>query len=186
MKRAAFVATFLVLTLSSTTAFAATSLNQDLLSAKQLPHWSTYYLGAAETTGCPESTFQKPTSHSTVREVFVQPSSSTLLLERLTVSPDPAATFDALLSAMSRCTTSAARLDGHVTFPRVRPVHLGTFAVPVKGYTLTAVVDSATVSGVVAYARKGHYVVALAELSLDPLRGRSFDSLLTKALLRIP
>jgi hypothetical protein len=186
MKRIAAVTTFLVIILSATSAVGAASLHHDLLTPRQVPHWTKYYIGAAQTASCPESTFAKSKSHSAIREVFVQKSSQTLLLERIDTSSDPTKAFTALLAHMTKCPKTASTLDGHVTFQHFHPVNLGKFAVPVKGYTLSAVVGNASVSGVIAYARKGHDVFALAEISLDPLNARSFDALLTKAIARIP
>jgi hypothetical protein len=192
MKRTFLVATFLAVSLSSTTvltssnAFAATPMRHELLSSRQLPHWSKYYVGVAQTASCPESTFRKPASQATVREVYVQRSSETLLFERLGSSSDPAKAFTALLDNMTKCPKSESKLDGHTTFQQIHQVQLGKFAVPVRSYSISAAVGSANVSGVVAYARKGRYVFALAELSLNPLNARSFRALLTKAITKIP
>jgi hypothetical protein len=185
MKRTLIFTTLLIVILSSASAVGAASLHRELISPREVPHWSRYYIGAAQTKSCPESTFAKPTSRSAIREVFVQKSSETLLLERLSTSVDPAKAFEVLLAHLTKCPKTASTIDGHATFQHIQRAQLGKYSVPVKGYTLSAVVGNATVSGVIAYARKGHVVFALAELSLSPLNGHAFSALLSKALARI-
>jgi hypothetical protein len=151
-----------------------------------VPHWSKYYIAAAQTAGCPESTFDKPTSTSAVREVFVQRSSGTLLLERLGSSAHPATAYDALLAHMTKCPKATSTLHGRVTAQSTHPINLGKFAEPVRAYTISAEVGNTNVSGVVAYAKKGHVVFALAELSLERLNLPSFRALLREALAKTP
>jgi hypothetical protein len=150
-----------------------------------VPGWSKYYIAAAETASCPESTFAKPKTRSAIREVFVNRSSETLLLEKLATSKSPHTTYNSTLKKMTRCPKTATTVDGEVTFQRTRAVNLGHFAVPVRGFTISFVLGGAHVTGVVAYATKGPTVLAFAEISLTELNAHAFKKLLTEALSRI-
>jgi hypothetical protein len=185
MRRFAAVMALIVVLLSSATASAAPSLHHQLLSAKSVPGWSKYYIAPAETASCPESTFAKPKTPSAIREVFVNRSSETLLLERLATSKDPVATYDVVLAKMTKCPRTGSTIDGQVTFQRKRAVNLGHFAVPVRGFTVSFVLGGADVSGVVAYAMKGPTVLAFAEITLTQINTREFKKLLTEALSKI-
>jgi len=176
---------FLVVILSSVSASAAPSLRHELLPAKAVRGWSKYYIAAAETASCPESTFAKPKTHSAIREVFVNRSSETLLLEKLATSKSPQTTYDAVLEKMTRCPKTATTVDGQVTFQKTRPVNLEHFVVPVRGFLISFVLGGAHVTGVVAYAMKGPVVLAFAEISLTELNTHTFKKFLTEALSRI-
>jgi hypothetical protein len=185
MKRFAAVMAFLVVILSGVSASAAPSLQHELLPAKEVPGWSKYYIAAAETASCPESTFAKPTTRSAIREVFVNRSSETLLLEKLATSKSPKATYNAVLAKMTKCHKTATTVDGQVTFQKIRVVNLGHFDIPVRGFTVSFVLGGAHVTGAVAYATKGPIVLAFAEISLTTLNAHAFKKLLAKALSRI-
>jgi hypothetical protein len=185
MKRVAATLTLFVVLLSSATASAAPTLHHQLLSATQVPGWSTYYIAPAETVSCPESTFAKPKIRSALREVFVDRSSETLLLERLATSKDPKTTYGLVLAKMTKCPRTGSTVDGQVTFPRIRAVNLGHYAVPVRGFTISFVLGGANVSGVVAYAVKGPTVMAFAEITLTTINTRSFKRFLAEAISRI-
>jgi hypothetical protein len=185
MKRIAACTAVLVVMLSCVGAAAATPLRHQLLIPRDVPGWSKYYIAAADTRSCPESTFAKPTTASAVREVFANRSSETLLLEKLETSTTPTLTYNAVLDHMTKCTKIAATFDGQVTFQRKESVNLGRFAVPVKAYTIAFVLGGANVTGVIAYAKKGHVVVALAEITETELSARQFKSTLREALARI-
>jgi len=64
-------------------------------------------------------------------------------------------------------------------------VNLGRYSVPVKGYTIAFVLGGANVTGVIAYAKKGRVVLALAEITLTELSARQFKATLRVALSRI-
>jgi hypothetical protein len=185
MKRFAAVMTLFVVILSSVGAAAAPSLRHELLPPKAVPGWSKYYIAAAETQSCPESTFAKPTTPSAVREVFANRSSETLLLEKLATSKSPKATYNSVLAKMTKCPKTGSTVDGQVTFPQKRPVNLGHFVVPVRGFAVSFVLGGAHVTGVVAYAIKGRTVLALGEISLTTLNARAFKRLVTEALSKI-
>jgi hypothetical protein len=185
MKRLAAVTALLVVLLSSVSASAAPSLRHELLLPKELPGWSRYYVAPAETAGCPESTFAKSTTPSALREVFVNRSSQTLLLEKITTSKNPKDTYDVVLAKMTKCPKSASTVDGQVTFQRTRPVNLGHYAVAVRGFMVSFVLGGAKVTGAVAYAIKGPIVLAFAEITLTTLNAASFKKLLAQALSRI-
>jgi hypothetical protein len=185
MKRFAAAVALLVVLLSSAGASAAPSLHHQLLSAKALPGWSKYYVGAAETVSCPESTFAKPTTSSALREVFANRSSETLLFERIATSRNPKTTYNSVLAKMTKCPKTGSTVDGQVTFPRTRSVNLGHYAVPVRGFTVSFVLGGAHVTGAVAYAMKGPIVLAFAEISLTTLNTQTFKKLLAEALSKI-
>jgi hypothetical protein len=185
MKRFAVGVTLLVVLLSSVAASAAPALRHQLLPAKEVPGWSKYYIAAAETKSCPESTFAKPTTRSAVREVFVSRSSETILLERIATSRSPQATYESVLAKMTKCPKTGSTVDGQVTFQRTRAVNLGHYAVPVRAFTVTFVLGGAHVTGVVAYATKGPIVLAVAEMSLTTLNAHAFKKLLAEAIAKI-
>ena len=185
MKRFAVGVTLLVVLLSSLSASAAPTLRHQLLPAKEVPGWSKYYIASAETKSCPESTFAKPTTPSAVREVFVNRSLETLLLERIATSKSPRATYDGVLAKMTKCPKTASTVDGQVTFQRTRAVNLGRYAVPVRAFTVSFVLGGAHVTGVVAYATKGAIVLAVAEISLTTLNAHAFKKVLAEAIARI-
>ncbi|HTT59065.1 MAG TPA: hypothetical protein VMF33_03370 [Acidimicrobiales bacterium] len=185
MKRIAALTAVLVVMLSCAGASAATPLRHQLLTSRDVRGWTTYDVAAADTRSCPESTFSQPTNKSAVREVFADRSSETLLLEKLVTSPTPTLTYDAVLDHVTKCTKVAATFDGQVTFQRRQSVNLGHFAVPVRAYTVAFVLGGATVTGVIAYAKKGPVVLALAEITMTELSARQFKSTLREALARI-
>jgi hypothetical protein len=185
MKRFAAMTALLVVLLSSVSASAAPSLRHQLLSAKEVPGWSTYYIAAAETRSCPESTFAKPTTSSAVREVFANRPSETLLLEKLATSKSPKTTYNTVLAKMTKCPKTGSTVDGQVTFPRTRAVNLGHFAVPVRAFTVSFVLGGAHVTAAVAYAMKGRVVLAFAEISLTTLNTHTFKKFLGEAISRM-
>jgi hypothetical protein len=185
MKQFAGVIALLLVLLSSVTASAAPSLAHQLLSPKAVPGWSSYYIAAAETASCPESTFAKPTTPSAIREVLANRSSETLLLERIATSKNPKTTYNSVLAKLTKCPKTGSTIDGQVTFPRTRSVNLGHYAVPVRGFTLSFVLGGAHVTGAVAYAMKGPIVLTFAEISLTTLNTHTFKKLLAEALSKI-
>lgn len=185
MKRIAALTAVLVVMLSCVEASAASSLHHQLLTPQEVPGWAKYYIAPAETRSCPESTFAKPTNASAIREVFANRSSETLLLEKIQTSATPTLTYNAVLDHMTKCTKIAATFDGQVTFQRKQSVNLGRYSVPVKGYTIAFVLGGANVTGVIAYAKKGRVVLALAEITKTELNARQFKSTLREALARI-
>jgi opacity protein-like surface antigen len=185
MKRIAAATALLVVLLSSVSASAAPSLQHQLLSPKEVAGWSTYYVAEAETASCPESTFAKPKTRSASREVFVNRSSETLLLEAIATSKTPKGTYNLVLQKMTKCPKTGSTVDGQVTFQRVRAVNLGHFAVPVRGFTVSFVLGGANVSGVVAYAEKGPIVLAFSEITLTALNAHAFKKLLANAISKI-
>ena len=185
MKRIAAITVVLVVLLSGVGASASSSLHHQLLTPKEVPGWAKYYIAKAQTQSCPESTFDKPSNASAIREVFANRSSETLLLEKLVISSDPSLAYTKLLDHMTKCTKTAATFDGQVTFQRKQPVNLGRYSAPVKGYTIAFVLGGANVTGVIAYAKKGRVVLALAEITLTELSARQFKATLRVALSRI-
>jgi hypothetical protein len=185
VKRIAAITAVLVVMLSCVSASAATPLRGQLLTSRNVPGWAKYYIAAADTRSCPESTFAKPTTGSAIREVFANRSSETLLLEKLETSPTPTLTYNTVVDHMTKCTKIAATFDGQVTFQRKQSVNLGRFVVPVKAYTIAFVLGGANVTGVIAYAKKGRVVLALAEITKTELSARQFKSALREALARI-
>jgi hypothetical protein len=185
MKRTVASVALLLVLLSSVTASASPSLRHQLLSPKQVPGWSKYYIAPAETASCPESTFAKPTTSSAIREVFANRSSETLLLERIATSKNPKATYNLVLAKMTKCPKTGSTVDGQVTFPRTRSVNLGHYVVPVRGFTVSFVLGGSHVTGAVAYAIKGPIVLAFAEISLTTLNTRTFKKQLAEALAKI-
>jgi hypothetical protein len=182
MKRFAAALALLVVLLSSGSASAAPSLHRQLLPPKDVPGWSTYDIAPAETASCPESTFAKPTTRSAIREVFVNRSSETLFLERIATSTTPKSTYNVVLEKIMKCPKAGSTVDGQVTFPRIRSINLGHFAVPVRGFTISFVLGGANVSGVVAYAVKGPIVLAVSEITLTTLNAQAFKRLLAEAI----
>jgi hypothetical protein len=185
VKRLAAVTALVVLLLSSVSAGAAPSLRHQLLSAHQVAGWTKYYIAAAETASCPESTFAKPTTSSSAREVFANRSSETLLLERIATSINPQNTYNSVLAKMTKCPKTGSTVDGQVTFPQRRSVNLGHYSVPVRGFTISFVLGGSHVTGAVAYAKKGSTVLAFAEISLTTLNTRSFKKFLAEAISKI-
>jgi hypothetical protein len=186
MKRfAAVTALFVALLTSVSASAAAPSLRHELLSSKEVPGWSKYYIAASDTTSCPESTFAKPTTRSAVREVFANRSSGTLLLERLATSKVPQTAYNEILAKMTKCPKTASTVDGQVTFQRTRSVNLGHYAVPVRGFTVSFVLGGAHVTGVVAYATKGSDVLAFSEISLTTINTHAYKKLLAEAITRM-
>jgi hypothetical protein len=185
MKRFAVGLVLLAVLVPSVSASAAPALRHQLLSAKAVPGWSKYYIAPAETASCPESTFAKPKTRSAIREVFVNRSSETLLLERLATSKDPAITYGAVLAKMTKCPRTGTTVDGQVTFQRIRAVNLGHYAVPVRGFTVSFVLGGANVMGVVAYAEKRATVLAFAEITLTTINERAFRKYLAAAISKM-
>ncbi len=189
MKRIAAITVVLVVLLSGVGASASSSLHHQLLTPKEVPGWAKYYIAKAQTQSCPESTFDKPSNASAIREVFANRSSETLLLEKLVMSSDPCllCLHQVTVIAMTKrhWQDLAATFDGQVTFQRKQPVNLGRYSVPVKGYTIAFVLGGANVTGVIAYAKKGRVVLALAEITLTELSARQFKATLRVALSRI-
>jgi hypothetical protein len=181
MKRfAAVTALFVALLTSVSASAAAPSLRHELLSSKEVPGWSKYYIAASDTTS-----FAKPTTRSAVREVFANRSSGTLLLERLATSKVPQTAYNEILAKMTKCPKTASTVDGQVTFQRTRSVNLGHYAVPVRGFTVSFVLGGAHVTGVVAYATKGSDVLAFSEISLTTINTHAFKKLLAEAITRM-
>lgn len=175
----------LVVMISGIDAGAASSLRHELLPPRDVPGWAKYYIAPADTRSCPESTFDKPTNGSAIREVFANRSSETLLLEKIQTSATPTLAYNTMLDHMTKCTKIAATFDGQVTFQRKQSVNLGRYTVPVRGYTIAFVLGGANVTGVIAYAKKGRVVLALAEITMTELNARQFKSALREALARI-
>jgi len=184
VKRLLLAPLAVALLLSGAVGASALTLSKQLLSPKQLPSWSRYYVGAAQLTGCPESSFQPTKSPHVVREFLVQMSSMTLLAEKLVVSSDPAENFESTTATVAKC-RAAATIDGSVTFQRIKALNLGTFAVPVRAFSLYAVVGGAALTGCVVYASKGDVLLEIGELSMGSINPRAFRADVNLALERI-
>jgi hypothetical protein len=186
MKRLLIVVA-LVMTLAPCASASATSrLSSELLVAKNLPaQWSRYYIENKDTASCPESNFRKPTSHSSVRVIYVDRSSGTLMLEKLRISANPAEFYSTLITRTLKCPKTGTDFDGYVTFQQIHSIDLGGIPVPHRAFTLSAVVGGANITGCVVYALKGNAVVAFAELSILSLSERQFKTTLVEALKKV-
>jgi hypothetical protein len=185
MKRVgALVATMAMLASIGASASAATPLGHDLLSPKVMPGLSPYYLAAAQTRSCPESTFRQPTSAASVREVLANRSSESLLLEKITTAKNTKSAYDVALANLTTC-TNRSTADGRVTSARAHAVNLGRFSVPVRAFSVSFVLQGEHATGVIAYARKGSAVLTLADVSLTTRTLSVVKVLLAKALAKI-
>jgi hypothetical protein len=186
MKRLLIVTALLFALAPSVSASASTSVKSELLTSKSLTAaWSKYYIENQDTVSCPESNFRTPTSRTSVRTIFADRSSETLLLEKLTASASPAKVYDTLVTQTLKCPKTGAKLDGQVTFQQIHSYDLTGISFPHRAFTLHAVVGGADVTGCVVYAFKGKVVVAFAELSLLSLSEPQFKATFVKALKKI-
>ena len=167
-------------------ASATPTVPSQLLTRSQLSSgWSRYDIAAADTATCPESSFRAPVSSSAARVVFVERSSETLLLEKLQSVSDPVVAYAAAVANVTDCRRTDAQIDGLPAYQRINPVNLGSYLVPVRAFSIMATVGFVSVAGCVAYALKGHVVVAFGELTMGSVNARQFKRLLTRALARI-
>lgn len=174
------------LLLSGVVGASASTLSRQLLSPEQLSSsWSRYSVEEALLTGCPESSFAATNPRSTARIFMVQASSMTVLAEKLDSSSEPAQAFARAVATTTRCRT-ATSIDGTATFPRIRTLSLGNFGVPIRAFSLHAVVGGTAVTGCVAYGLKGDVVLTIGELSMGSINERSFKSDVAHALAKIP
>jgi len=163
---------------------SATTLSGQLLSQRQLPAWSKYYVAAAELARCPESSFQVVKSPSETRVFFAQKKTETLFAEKLVTSSNPKRTYAVAVAKSAKC-PAATTINGNATFQRIKPLKLGTFSVSVRAFSLYAVVGGAAVTGCVAYARKGDVVLEIGELPMGSIDVRAFKSDVALALAKI-
>jgi hypothetical protein len=174
----------IILVLSGAIGASGSTLSKELLSHKQLPTWSIYGVAASRLARCPESSFQLTKSGTEVREFFAQTKTETLFAEKLVTSSDPEEAYATAVSKTARC-PAATTINGNATFQRIKPLNLGGFGVTVRAFSLYAVVGGAAVTGCVAYARKGHTVLEVAELSMGSISERAFKSELALALANV-
>ena len=183
MKRALFAV--VALALIPVGASAATPPSKDVLARSQLgAQWSRYRISATDTARCPEAAFRS--ASNSVRAVFAQRTSETLLVEKLTFAKSPSSALASALASATSCHATATVIDGYTTFPTIKPVKLGHFAVAVRAFSLSAAVGGAEVTGAMAFALKGRVVIALGEISTGPLNAGQFRADLAKALSKIP
>jgi hypothetical protein len=186
MKRLLIVTALLFALTPCVSASASTSVKSELLTSKSVSAgWSKYYIESQDTVSCPESNFRTPSGRTSVRAIFANRSSETLLLEQLTASGSPAKLYSTLVTQTLKCPKTGAKLDGQVTFQQIHSYNLTGIALPHRAFTLHAVVGGADVTGCVVYALKGKIVVAFAELSLLSLSEQQFKATFVKALKKI-
>jgi hypothetical protein len=174
-----------VFALIPVSAGAVTPPSKNVLVLSQLgTQWSTYHISAADTSHCPEAAFRA--GSGSVRAVFAQRESETILVEKLTITKSPSTALASAVTSATVCHSASTVIDGYTTFPTIKPVKLGHFAVTVRAFSLSATVGAAKVTGAMAFAFKGRTVVALGEISTGPLNVGQFKSDLTKALAKVP
>ncbi len=180
-----FVAPLAVaLLLSGAIDASASTLSKELLSPQQLPSWSHFSVSAAELTGCPGSSFQSTTSSDAVRVFLVERHSQTLFAERLVTSSDPAATFASAVATVATC-HGATRINDNATAERIKALPLGSFPVPVRAFSLYAVVAGMNVTGYLAYASKRGVLLEVGEISIGSISARAFRADVNLALAQI-
>jgi hypothetical protein len=106
------------------------------------------------------------------------------LVEKLVTSSDPAVAFATAVAKTAKC-PAATTINGIATVQRIKPLNLGRFSVTVRAFSLFAVVGVATVTGYVAFARKGNVVLEMGELSLGSVNQRAFKSDVALALANV-
>lgn len=170
--------------LSGAVGASASALSRQLLSQKQLPTWTLYDVAASRLSRCPASSFQVTASSNEARVFLDQKRTESLLVEKLVTSSDPAVAFATAVAKTAKC-PAATTINGIATVQRIKPLNLGRFSVTVRAFSLFAVVGVATVTGYVAFARKGNVVLEMGELSLGSVNQRAFKSDVALALANV-
>ena len=185
MKRFFLTAPLVIaLVFSGAISASATTLSAQLLSQKQLSSWSRYGVVAADVARCPESSFRVVTSPTQAGVFFVQAKTETLFAEKLVTSSNPKQIYAADVAKSAAC-PAATTINGSATTQRIKALNLGRFSVPVRAFSLYAVVGGTAVSGCVLYARKGNVVLEIGELSMGSISERAFKADVVLALGKI-
>jgi hypothetical protein len=186
VKRVLSVVALLVALAPALSASGATRLSSQLLSGKELSRqWSTYIIANKDTATCPESNFASPTGETSARALFADTSTGTLLLEKLSTSPNPVALYDTLVERTLKCSKSSHALNGYITYQRVRSVQISGIVSQHRAFSLAAEAGGNSVAGSVVYVIKGNVVVAFAELSILRFNAPLFKTALEKALAKV-
>ncbi|MGA7835768.1 MAG: hypothetical protein WCA31_11235 [Acidimicrobiales bacterium] len=161
---------------------SASTLSKQLVSPTELPSWSRYFVSAALLAGCPESSFEA--ARGATREFLVKRFSKTLLAEKLVESSNPTKAYASAVAIVANCHVATTK-KGTVTSERIKSLTLGNFSVPLRAFSLSAVVDRVAVTGYVVYASKGDVLLELGEISTGSINARGFTADVRLALAKI-